>query len=209
MRLYQHWQDVPKHEWKWRNFSPREIACKGTGQLLVDPVALDKLQALRDTLGVPITLVSAYRSPEHNRRVGGAKNSYHLRGCAFDVNMANHDPMLFELAAREVGFRGFGYYPKSGFMHIDLGPARQWGARFPTGATRVAPEPEKRESITQSKTAQAVTVDMVAKGTAGVAAVSALDGTVQIIVAVALGLGLLLSIWILRERVQAWAEGWR
>ena len=46
--------------------------------------------------------------------------------------MANHDPEAFEAAARAVGFRGFGFYPRSGFIHIDLGPARSWGERFPT-----------------------------------------------------------------------------
>ena len=45
--------------------------------------------------------------------------------------MANHDPEAFEAAARAVGFRGFGFYPRSGFIHIDLGPARNWGERFP------------------------------------------------------------------------------
>src|SRR5690606_6817491 len=46
----------------------------------------------------------------------------------------------FEAAARAVGFLGFGYYPRSGFMHIDLGPARQWGERFPVQATAFGAE---------------------------------------------------------------------
>ena len=54
-----------------------------------------------------------------------------LDGAAFDIAMANHDPVAFEAAAREVGFLGFGFYPRSGFIHVDLGPARQWGERFP------------------------------------------------------------------------------
>jgi G3E family GTPase len=51
-----------------------------------------------------------YRSPEHNRAVGGAGRSRHLDGAAFDIAMANHDPVAFEAAAREVGFLGFGFY---------------------------------------------------------------------------------------------------
>ena len=54
--------------------------------------------------------------------------------------MANHDPVAFEAAAREVGFLGFGFYPRSGFMHIDLGPARVWGQRFPVRETAFAEE---------------------------------------------------------------------
>jgi hypothetical protein len=129
--FYEHWREAPEGTWRWPNFSPAEIACRGTGKLLVNEPALDKLQALRDRLGKPLIVRSAYRSPEHNRAVGGATRSKHLDGTAFDIAMANHDPVVFEAAAREVGFLGFGFYPRSGFMHVDLGPARQWGERFP------------------------------------------------------------------------------
>lgn len=67
--------------------------------------------------------------------------------------MANHDPVAFEAAARKAGFLGFGFYPRSGFMHIDLGPARSWGERFPVRATRFVPEvPPAREKLGESRT---------------------------------------------------------
>ena len=90
----------PQAAWRWPNFSPAEIACRGTGKLLVNEAALDKLQALRLRLGKPLIMRSAYRSPEHNRAVGGAKASKHMEGIAFDIAMANHDPEAFEAAAR-------------------------------------------------------------------------------------------------------------
>ena len=34
-------------------------------------------------------------------------------------------PSVFRFVSA-VGFLGFGFYPRSGFMHIDLGPARSW-----------------------------------------------------------------------------------
>lgn len=111
--------------WRWPNFSAAEIACRGTGAIKINTEAMDKLQALRDRLRKAADqLRSAYRSPEHNRAVGGAPASKHMQRTAFDIAMANHDPAAFEAAARAVGFLGFGYYPRSGFMHIDLGPAR-------------------------------------------------------------------------------------
>lgn len=137
---FRHWRDVPESAWRWRNFSPAEIACRGTGKLLVNEPALDRLQALRDRLGKPLIVRSAYRSPEHNRAVGGATRSKHMDGAAFDIAMTNHDPVAFEAAAREVGFLGFGFYPRSGFMHVDLGPARQWGERFPMRTTTFVAE---------------------------------------------------------------------
>jgi hypothetical protein len=122
--------------------------------LKLHPEALDKLQALRDRLGKPLILRSAYRSPEHNRAVGGAPRSKHMDGTAFDVAMANHDPVAFEAAAREVGFLGFGFYPRSGFIHIDLGPARLWGERFPIQTAGFAPEtPPARGVLAETSTA--------------------------------------------------------
>ena len=67
--------------------------------------------------------------------------------------MANHDPAAFDAAAREVGFLGFGLYPRSGFIHVDLGPARAWGERLPVRATASAAEiPLAREVLADSRT---------------------------------------------------------
>ncbi|WP_411839510.1 YcbK family protein [Paracoccus sp. ME4] len=101
----------------------------------------------------PLIIRSAYRSPEHNRAVGGAPASKHMQGTAFDIAMANHNPVAFEAAARAVGFLGFGYYPRSGFMHIDLGPARSWGDPFPVRPVPFAPKlPPAREVLSESRT---------------------------------------------------------
>jgi zinc D-Ala-D-Ala carboxypeptidase len=90
-----------------------------------------------------------------------------MDGTAFDVAVANHDPVAFEAAARAVGFLGFGFYPRSGFMHIDFGPGRQWGERFPVRATAFAAEtPPGREVLMQSRTLQG-------SGAAGVATLGA------------------------------------
>lgn len=154
--LYTDWRDVPQATWRWANFSPRELACKGTGAIRVDSDALDKLQALRELLGRPLLVTSAYRSPSHNKRVRGAKRSLHMRGIAFDIRMENHDPQEFEAAARKVGFTGFGYYRKSGFMHIDTGLPRSWGKPWPETATALAAEPVRQpETLAEDREAQA------------------------------------------------------
>ena len=153
VRMFRHFREVPESLWRWPDFSPAEIACRGTGRLKLHPEALDTLQALRDRLGKPLIVRSAYRSPAHNRAVDGAPRSKHMDGTAFDIAMTNHDPVAFEAAAREVGFLGFGFYPRSGFMHIDLGPARQWGERFPVRAVPFAAEtPPAREVLAESRT---------------------------------------------------------
>ena len=93
-----------------------------------------------------------------------------MNGTAFDIAMSNHDPVAFETAAREVGFLGFGYYPRSGFMHIDLGLARTWGDKFPARAVPFALEnPPVREALAESRTLRGTGAAGVATfGAAGV-----------------------------------------
>ena len=223
LRSFRHFRDVPDSLWRWKNFSPAEIACRGTGQLKLHPEALDKLQALRDRLGKPLIVRSAYRSPEHNASLQGASpRSKHMDGTAFDIAMSNHDPATFEAAAREVGFLGFGFYPRSGFIHIDLGPARVWGARFPVRATAFAPEvPPAREAIAQSRTLKGTGAAGVATvGAAGVEGVREvlaeaqgailplvpyLDTLRWLFIALALG-GIAVAIW---ARLDDWKRGLR
>jgi zinc D-Ala-D-Ala carboxypeptidase len=136
---FNHWREA-MGAWPYKNFSPAELASKGDGSLRLNKGAMAKLVNLRVALGRPMLITSAYRDPAHNRRVGGATHSMHLEGKAFDVRMENHDPAEFEAVARTVGFTGFGYYPQHGFMHIDTGPERSWGTKFPLRETRFAPE---------------------------------------------------------------------
>jgi hypothetical protein len=220
IRTFRHYSEVPERIWRWKNFSPAEIACRGTGQLKLVPEALDKLQALRDRLGKPLIVRSAYRSPEHNRAVGGAKASKHMDGMAFDIAMVNHDPVAFEVAAREVGFLRFGYYPRSGFMHIDLGPARSWGEKFPVRATAFAAEtPPAREVLAESRTLRGTGAAGVATlGAAGVEIaqeilaeaqdailplVPHLDTLRWLFIVLALG-GIAVAVW---ARVDDWKRG--
>ena len=122
--------DFPRGGWRWPNFRPEEMACKD-GSILIHPPSLDKLQRLRARIGKPMVINSAFRSGAYNRRVGGAAGSLHLAARAYDVRMAGHDPHEVERLARACGFTGFGFYPDQGFLHIDTGPAREWGTRWP------------------------------------------------------------------------------
>ena len=97
---YAHFRDVPESAWRWPSFSPAEIACRGTGAIKINTEAMDKLQSLRNRLGKPLIVRSGYRSPSHNRAVGGAPASKHMLGTAFDIAMSNHDPVTFAEAAR-------------------------------------------------------------------------------------------------------------
>jgi hypothetical protein len=169
-RTYKHYSDVSAKDWPWASFSPREIASKGEGALMTDSGAMDMLQSLRDALGKPMLVTSAYRSPAHNKSVGGARASKHMEATAFDIRMDNFDPHEFEAAAREAGFLGFGFYPRSGFMHIDTGPARSWGTHWPKTANDLPVErPVVPETLSQDSEAKAA----AGAGVAGAVAVAA------------------------------------
>ncbi len=145
---YRHWRDVPSDVWPWETFSPAEMACRHCGEIKISRAAMNKLYEFRKTVGKPFIVNSAYRCKAHNSKLpGAAKNSKHMLGIAFDISMANHDPLGFKETAEAFGFNGIGTYPEAhnNFIHIDTREERaRWGKAFPERETRFAPEPEAR-----------------------------------------------------------------
>ena len=99
----------------------------------MDPNLLDVLHALSQRLatGAPFHIISGYRTPSSNEKLrsstgGVARNSFHLEGKAVDVRLPGlkTDVLRDEALALNVG--GVGYYPKSDFVHLDVGPVRHW-----------------------------------------------------------------------------------
>jgi zinc D-Ala-D-Ala carboxypeptidase len=67
------------------NFVVGELRSHGNGDCYIRRELLKGLETLRETLNMPIHIISAYRDPAHNKRVGGASNSMHIYGLAADV----------------------------------------------------------------------------------------------------------------------------
>lgn len=116
---------------RWPSFSAGEVACKGTGEVFIYTAAIDRLQKLRDMIGLPLWINCGYRSPKHNKEVGGELNSQHIYGRAFDIKIrgGKWDVEAMAKAAVAVGFTGIGLYDT--FIHVDFrpnGPAR-WDNR--------------------------------------------------------------------------------
>lgn len=73
----------------------------------------------------PIKINSAYRTPSHNRKIGGARNSQHLEGRALDLEPPKgmSVEMFFALirsGAEAMGIGGIGLYKT--FVHVDCRP---------------------------------------------------------------------------------------
>lgn len=103
------------------NFKVREFACKdGTDRLLVDLEMIYILQKIRDISRRAVNDNSAYRTVSYNKKVGGASNSYHLYGRAFDIKTAGLSIKDICAIANSLGVKGILKY--SSFVHIDSRP---------------------------------------------------------------------------------------
>lgn len=103
-----------------RNFKISEFRCKGSRTLPnggIDPQLILKLEELRYALGGKAVIInSGYRSPSHNKRVGGASKSQHLYGKAADIKVRGVTPATVYNAADKL-FNGVGRY--NTFTHVD------------------------------------------------------------------------------------------
>lgn len=82
----------------------------------------------------PVEIISGYRSPATNEALrakskGVAKNSYHTRGMAADIRFADRSLADLYRAARGMKAGGVGFYGRSRFVHVDVGPVRTWGPK--------------------------------------------------------------------------------
>lgn len=83
----------------------------------LDPNLPLELQRLRDSLGKPLSITSAYRPLSYNLQVSKASNSRHMSGQAADIFSRGHQAALHRLADAQLSNGGVGKYPT--FVHID------------------------------------------------------------------------------------------
>ncbi len=95
-----------------------EFKSKGNGWIKISRHQAWCLDRYRERFG-PTTIISGYRDPAHNRRVGGAPRSRHPLGDGCDVR-----PVATLAQVRSLGlFTGIGFNGSSGKVaHIDTRP---------------------------------------------------------------------------------------
>jgi len=112
-----------------KNFNLSEFECNDGSKMPLEVYEnivklAQQLQFLRDYTGRPITINSAYRSPEHNAKIGGVKTSQHLLGKAADITIQSLKPAevykiiedLIDMGEMLQG--GLGLYDT--FVHYDI-----------------------------------------------------------------------------------------
>lgn len=93
----------------------------------MDPKLLDIIYQLSKMLGFTGVwhMNSGYRSPAHNTKINGAKNSLHVRGRANDIVCPGRSPSSVYSAAHALSLGGVGKYQN--FTHVDTGlNNRRW-----------------------------------------------------------------------------------
>lgn len=126
---------VLKREYASPHFKWRELECKcrracglnGGKARWIQPQAIEKLEVMRELLGLPMRINSASRCGLHNQDVRGSALSTHRSSstrasCAFDVAITMDKDKIIE-AAIEAGFKGIGINYRT-FVHVDNRPRR-------------------------------------------------------------------------------------
>mgnify|MGYP006395820625 FL=1 len=119
-----------------KNFSLKEFDCKD-GTVMPENVKINilelakNLQILRDYLGLSIKINSAYRSASHNKKIGGVKNSQHVKGRASDIVVKGMSSIELAKAIelliknKQMSEGGIGIY--TNFVHYDIrGTKARW-----------------------------------------------------------------------------------
>lgn len=99
----------------------------------IDRSLFDLLHTLHRRLDAdtPFHVISGYRSPKTNavlaaRNGGVAKKSLHMRGMAIDIRLPGRELTDLRHAALNLKRGGVGFYPRSDFVHVDVGRVRFW-----------------------------------------------------------------------------------
>ena len=119
-----------------KNFTKEEFDCNDGSEMNIAIYhnivkVANQLQILRNYIGKPITINSAYRSEEYNASIGGAKNSQHIMGRAADIvvkgmtPLAVHTTIELLIEKGDMLQGGLGLYDS--FVHYDIrGTKARW-----------------------------------------------------------------------------------
>lgn len=99
----------------------------------INKALLNLLYSISTSLDRPIRfhIVSGYRSPEtnatlHKKSRYVASRSLHMQGKAVDIRIPHFNTRWLRNVCMKLNSGGVGYYPRSDFVHVDIGDVRHW-----------------------------------------------------------------------------------
>lgn len=102
-------------------FKVKEFACKDGSQVVfIDDYLYNILDILRDKLEKPVIITSGYRTPEWNKKCGGAKYSYHMRGMAADIRVDGISPKELANKLNAIVPNECGIIVYNNWVHFDV-----------------------------------------------------------------------------------------
>ena len=94
------------------------------------PSLVRVLKSIESHYGEKVVVTSGYRSPPHNARARGARNSLHMYCAAADIQVEGIGKWELAQYVRSMpGRGGVGTYCHTKSVHIDVGPERDWNWR--------------------------------------------------------------------------------
>ncbi|MGI9435361.1 MAG: D-Ala-D-Ala carboxypeptidase family metallohydrolase [Geminicoccaceae bacterium] len=126
MTLFVHYNDVKGRDWPWSHFTPREMADRDTGELVLVPAFMDWLERVRMAFDKPVVVNSGYRTPLHQFEISGRRTGAHPDGMAVDVKVCGEDAELLERIAIDEGVLGRGVQQcgkvahERRYLHLDM-----------------------------------------------------------------------------------------
>ena len=128
-------------------YSLSDFESPDTHEVMIKCELVDRLQRMKRFVGIPVRVESGYRTPEHNKDVGGEEKSFHRIGQAVDISCVGHGLVLLAIAAVLAGFQSVIMYEKKNIVHCALGPREQIivPARWSYALMHVFPE--KKELV--------------------------------------------------------------
>jgi uncharacterized protein YcbK (DUF882 family) len=106
-----------------QHFKVREFACKDGSQVVfVDDYLVSILDILRNQVGKPVYITSGYRTPARNKKVDGAKYSYHMRGMAADIRIEGMTAKEIANKLNKIIPFGCGIIVYASWVHVDTRP---------------------------------------------------------------------------------------
>lgn len=107
----------------YKYFKEEELACSHCGRVNMNELFMEAIEDLRERMGFPFVISSAYRCKDHPVEASKETPGAHNRGVAIDILVSGERAYRLLSEALEMGFVGIGVNQRGDhsqrFIHLD------------------------------------------------------------------------------------------